>query len=253
MLHRLGNCHWIRKVGDMSLIGYTHANSSLVIAQLRETNKFEDMSLGTDEDEHSIEMHLPYIRKIFQSADIKIVPILVGSLSLESEKAYGKLLAPYLQSKDTFCVVSSDFCHWWVITRSYGRVLTSRRGTRFQYTHYYPSPSTVSGIKLDRSTSTTTYATYPIHESIRRLDNEAMAVLEEPSATNAHTAFAKYLKETGNTICGRHPIGVLLGATSAMEEQGIKAQLKWVRYEQSSQCLHLRDSSVSYASAWITF
>jgi predicted class III extradiol MEMO1 family dioxygenase len=35
-------------------------------AELRATLKFEDMSLSTDEDEHSIEMHLPYIRKVFE-------------------------------------------------------------------------------------------------------------------------------------------------------------------------------------------
>lgn len=33
---------------------------------LRATGKFEDMALDTDEDEHSIEMHLPYVRKIFE-------------------------------------------------------------------------------------------------------------------------------------------------------------------------------------------
>lgn len=36
------------------------------IAELKETGKFTDMSSGTDEDEHSIEMHLPYIRKAFE-------------------------------------------------------------------------------------------------------------------------------------------------------------------------------------------
>lgn len=30
------------------------------------TGKFEEMDLQTDEDEHSIEMHLPYVRKVFE-------------------------------------------------------------------------------------------------------------------------------------------------------------------------------------------
>lgn len=46
--------------------------------------------------------------------DIKIVPIVVGAISAESEGEYGALLAPYLAREDTFCVVSSDFCHWLV-------------------------------------------------------------------------------------------------------------------------------------------
>lgn len=37
----------------------------LAINELKETGNFEWMSLSQDEAEHSIEMHLPYIRKIF--------------------------------------------------------------------------------------------------------------------------------------------------------------------------------------------
>lgn len=40
--------------------------TNAAIAKLRQTGKFEDMDLQTDEDEHSIEMHLPYIRKVFE-------------------------------------------------------------------------------------------------------------------------------------------------------------------------------------------
>ena len=44
--------------------------------------------------------------------DIKIVPILVGAIGAQKENSFGKILAPYLAKDDTFCVVSSDFCHW---------------------------------------------------------------------------------------------------------------------------------------------
>lgn len=40
----------------------------LAIDELRRSGEFSDMSLQTDEDEHSIEMHLPYIRKVFQGS-----------------------------------------------------------------------------------------------------------------------------------------------------------------------------------------
>lgn len=36
------------------------------IEELKKTGKFSEMGLDTDEDEHSIEMHLPYVRKIFE-------------------------------------------------------------------------------------------------------------------------------------------------------------------------------------------
>lgn len=47
-----------------------------------------------------------------RSSDIKVVPILVGSIGRDKEASFGQLLAPYLARDDTFCVVSSDFCHW---------------------------------------------------------------------------------------------------------------------------------------------
>lgn len=76
------------------------------------STKFDWMDIDQDEDEHSIEMHLPYVRKIFQGQDIEIVPILVGSIDAKKEAAYGKILAPYLADPENFFVISSDFCHW---------------------------------------------------------------------------------------------------------------------------------------------
>ena len=74
------------------------------------------------------------------------------------------------------------------------------------------------------------------------------------TAAQTHTAFESYLRETKNTICGRHPIGVLLGALAELENgQGKKVTIKWVRYEQSSACVNVNDSSVSYASAYVVF
>ncbi|KAJ7706128.1 MEMO1 family [Mycena rosella] len=197
------------------------------IQELKATGKFESLGIQAEEDEHSLEMHLPYIRKMFEGKDISIVPIMVGAISKQAEAEFGALLAPYLAREDTFCVVSSDFCHW---------------GTRFSYTYYYPAPapSDVPAVRLSRSVSPT--AAHPIHKSISQLDHEAMALL----------TLRQYLARTKNTICGRHPIGVLLGALTALEPQ-TPAMLKWVHYEQNTPCLNIRDSSVSYASAWIRF
>lgn len=82
-----------------------------------------------------------------------------------------------------------------------------------------------------------------------------MGILTLPpsKASQAHHDFAEYLARTQNTICGRHPIGVLLGALSELEKDNKPVEIKWVRYEQSSKCFNIRDSSVSYASAYVTF
>lgn len=44
--------------------------------------------------------------------NITVVPILIGAIDKEKEEQFGRLLAPYIARDDTFCVVSSDFCHW---------------------------------------------------------------------------------------------------------------------------------------------
>ena len=47
------------------------------IAELQESGKFGVMSLQTDEDEHSIELHLPYVRKVFEGCVFTAVVILI--------------------------------------------------------------------------------------------------------------------------------------------------------------------------------
>ncbi|GAA5871359.1 hypothetical protein JCM16303_000730 [Sporobolomyces ruberrimus] len=232
-------------IGDLALDRDT-------ISELHKTGKFEWMDRATDEEEHSIEMHLPYIRKVFEGRDIKLVPILIGSISTSKEKSFGSLVAPYLADPETLFVVSSDFCHW---------------GTRFRYTYFHPptSDDLSLGTSLTASNfaSTTRDVQGQVWKGIEKLDQlgmECCAFSTSPSPptasktpTKAHEEFASYLKQTKNTICGRHPIGVLLGALGALEESQGDMRCEWVRYEQSSQVKSLRDSSVSYASAFVAF
>ncbi|KAE8700317.1 Protein MEMO1 [Hibiscus syriacus] len=143
-----------------------------VIEELKATGKFESMNLRVDEAEHSMEMHLPYLAKVFEGHPVKVVPILVGSLSAENEATYGKLLAKYIDDPQNFFSVSSDFCHW---------------GSRFNYMFY------------DKKYGA-------IHKSIEALDKMGMDIIE----TGDTDAFKAYLSEYDNTICGRHPISVFL-------------------------------------------
>ena len=93
-------------------------------------------------------------------------------------------------------------------------------------------------------------STFPIHESISALDHEAMELITLPPSTvhQAHIFSADYLaRRTENTICGRHPIGALLGALAVLQEEHAKSpHLNWVKYE---QCFTIKDSS--YASAYV--
>lgn len=181
-----------------------------VNAELHATNKFDKMSLSTDEDEHSIEMHLPYIAKVMESKRGKftVVPVLVGSTSHDKERIYGNIFSRYLQDPENLFVISSDFCHW---------------GKRFRYTYY------------DKSQG-------DIHQSIEDLDKKGMDIIEGLNSSQ----FYAYLEKYSNTICGRRPIGIFLNAMEEIKTD--KTEFKFHKYAQSSKCRRMDDSSVSYAA-----
>ncbi|CAN9317153.1 unnamed protein product [Alternaria alternata] len=198
----------------------------------------ETMSKGVDEDEHSLEMHLPYIYKMlslkntnFQndSTSVPLVPIMVGNTDAATEAHYGSLLAPYLSDPSNVFVISSDFCHW---------------GSRFRYTYYQPADGSAA---TQLRSSSRVPSDYPIHESIAAVDHESIDAVESGS----HKQFLDQLRKTGNTVCGRHPIGLFMAAVEKADGLGQgKGMFKFLRYERSSLVEEVKDSSVSYCSAF---
>jgi len=212
---RLSGCAVSQCVSYKTPIGDLTINRD-INKELLDTGKFEFMSIDADEDEHSIEMQLPYIAKVMEPArgNFTIVPVMVGSLSPSSEAKYGKIFAKYLKDPSVCFVISSDFCHW---------------GDRFHYTHYDSTQG-------------------EIHQSIKALDHAGMEIIERMDPQG----FTAYLNQFGNTICGRHPIGVFLNMVAEIRPgltNGHTMDLKFLKYAQSSQVRNPRDSSVSYASA----
>ncbi|KAH0509839.1 Protein MEMO1 [Microtus ochrogaster] len=187
-----------------------------IYGELWKTGMFERMSLQTDEDEHSIEMHLPYTAKAMESHkdEFTIIPVLVGALSESKEQEFGKLFSKYLADPSNLFVVSSDFCHW---------------GQRFRYSYYDESQG-------------------EIYRSIEHLDKMGMSIIEQLDPVS----FSNYLKKYHNTICGRHPIGVLLNAITELQKNGMNMSFSFLNYAQSSQCRSWQDSSVSYAAGALT-
>ncbi|RKP14854.1 UPF0103-domain-containing protein [Piptocephalis cylindrospora] len=210
--------------------------------KLRDTKQFSMFSLDQEEAEHSLEMQFPYLKHLLdlQGKSCPVVPIIIGAIAHSDEETYGKLLAPYLASPENVFIISSDFCHW---------------GDRFGYTFYSEAqpPSSKPGDALEGPYAAPSARSIPIHQSIHALDQEGMEVIE----TLDHQAFTRYLSKTGNTICGRHPIAVLLAALATLdnhEEEGSechKPLIRFVRYEQSSPVTRPQESSVSYASAFL--
>jgi AmmeMemoRadiSam system protein B len=234
------------------------------------------MSQSVDEAEHSGEMQLPYIHRLLQlaypnqpeSAYPPRLPNMIGSTSPSTESALGHFLAPYIAEPSNLFIISSDFCHW---------------GSRFGYTYYLPSapspalnptalpngvhrpnqpadttlhhlPTLSQGITLHSSKSVPQSGP-PIHASIAHADRACMCAI----ASGSHAEFLTALQDTGNTICGRHPIGVFMAGVEEVErlakekgeelEEG-RARFRFTRYERSSDVMGAGDSSVSYVSAF---
>lgn len=150
---------------------------------------------------------------------------MIGNTNSSTERKLAQTLAPYLSNPSTAFVISSDFAHW---------------GLRFRYTYY--QPLTGPAISLS-SSSKTPKGDRAIHESIKAVDFECIGACESGS----HAEWLSCLDGNGNTVCGRHPIGVVM---ACMEEVGRSGKFEFVRYERSSEVVKVADSSVSYASAF---
>ncbi|KAF4970514.1 hypothetical protein FSARC_2482 [Fusarium sarcochroum] len=209
-----------------------------IVQQIKDAAEMEDMPVRGEANEHSLEMHMPYLylrcEETFGSPDKfpKIVPILIGSNSGPEEKVYGKVLLPYLQDPDNAFIVSSDFCHW---------------GKNFSYQVYSPSNSPSDLTKL-RSTDPTPNG-HPIHETIRVIDEAAMDAVKSGN----HDDFLATLRQTRNTVCGRHPIGVVMAALELLRKQpeyNGKGLFSIIQYDRSNLVEEPSDMSVSYVSAY---
>jgi AmmeMemoRadiSam system protein B len=224
-------------------------------AELRQTGRFSDVPSRREVDEHSLEMHIPYLWKRLEqtfgddsSKYPPIIPILIGNASEEEEKSWGQLLSPYLKDPETAWIVSSDFCHW---------------GSRFSYRPEYHEGSIrdldnrrsqgsqdgILSVSPDWSKEAEDPQNPEIHEVIKVLDQMAMDAVE----SGAHSEFYEVIRQTRNTVCGRHPIGVIMAALEAVAKEGMgegKGKLKFVQYQRSNLVKKEYDFSVSYASAY---
>jgi MEMO1 family protein len=207
------------------------------------------MEQRVDEREHSGEMQYPFLKACLLASSssssttttatattttVKVLPFMCGNISTQQEQMYGQLLAPIVARPDVLCVVSSDFCHW---------------GAHFSYRPTPPKGRTAAAAASSFNT---------IADFIRELDHQGM----KPIELQQPGAFATYLKQTRNTICGRHAISVWLQAidwnnknpttatTTAITTTYVDpVTIEFIKYAQSSRVQTMSDSSVSYAAA----
>ncbi|CDJ56831.1 hypothetical protein, conserved [Eimeria maxima] len=126
---------------------------------LRTSGVFQGVSLAEDEEEHSVELMLPFLRHTFKEG-VKIVPMIVGDLKgrKDNQKFVDMLLDYFLQDENLF-IISSDFCHW---------------GSRYSYYYLEDSRPEV-----------------PIHEAIE-MDRKAVSFITEHQSQG----FYDYLETT---------------------------------------------------------
>ncbi|CAK75561.1 unnamed protein product (macronuclear) [Paramecium tetraurelia] len=210
----LGPCHhtYIKGIGLSELEIYETPLGNIELdqptikqlsAELKKNFIFTNKEV--EEEEHSLEMHLPFIYKVFPKC--KLIPIMVGATTEQQDAQVASVLVKYFVDPNTVFVISSDFCHW---------------GKSFRYTPYNKEHG-------------------EIHQSITQLDGQAIKLIESHNIPE----FYKYLEDTKNTICGRHPICVLLNIINLSKLQ-LRTQL--TKYNQSNQVTKPNDSSVSYAA-----
>ncbi len=133
--------------------------------------------------------------------DVKIVPCLVGDVSRKDIEEAAKAIRRELK-KDDVIIVSSDFTHY---------------GPRYQYLGSPPFPENVE-------------------ENLRKLDQRAWNAVESLDPD----IFLEFYRRTGDTICGRYPIAILLSVLP----EGVKATR--LKYDTSGRITGDYTNSVSY-------
>jgi AmmeMemoRadiSam system protein B len=154
--------------------------------------------------EHAVEIQLPLLQTA--APGCALVPVLVGDLEPGDGAALAAVMRPFLaEGAETLVVVSTDFVHY---------------GRRFDYLPVPPTDApTVAG-------------------AVRQLDEGALAHVEACDADG----FVRYVADTGATICGRHPLEVLLRALPA------GTQGERLAYTTSLEVSGDHEHTVSYAA-----
>ena len=223
----LGPCHHVYVDGcALPAAEITHYSTPLgdleldlaVIHQLRTLAGMKTFTLENDLEEHSIEMQLPFLKYMLGS--VKIVPIYVGSIAQNEESVFGQYLSNYIDNPETLFVISSDFCHW---------------GHRFRFTPQ-AAPAAASAPLV--------YPLLSANGKIEALDRVGMDLIV---AQDVH-GFFKYCQSTGNTICGKNGLLILM---ETLRQAKNRCDINFVHYSQSGllpQEPTREDSCVSYAA-----
>ena len=163
---------------------------------------------GAFEEEHAVEIHLPFLQRIFGrrlEGDVRVLPILVGDADDGEVKIMARKLADATGRYDPVFIISSDFTHY---------------GPNFGYEPFRNSGGQSNMVK------------------IKELDGGAIDLILKKDLAG----FTGYCERTGATICGRNPIRIAL----ALPMRGFRAEK--IAYDTSGNITGDYANSVSYAA-----
>lgn len=196
---------WRMPLGDVQV-------DSDLAKTIVKNSQFVDINPGAHEQEHSIEVQLPFLQYVYGN-DFKIVPITVGFADYGMCKDVGAAIAKAVneQERDVVVLGSTDFIHY---------------GSLYGYTPVGMRP-------FDRALKWMHDADMSLVEAILALDGEKLV---------------KLVDEKRYTMCGALPVATMIVAA---KELGAK-EAKLLKYATSYDTGGTTDLMVGYASILIT-
>ncbi len=80
--------------------------------RLSDSSKIFRVEAGAHVQEHSLEVQLPFLQRVFGDADFSVLPLIIWEDSLETCRAVGEALAKSVARKRTLIIASSDLNHY---------------------------------------------------------------------------------------------------------------------------------------------
>ncbi len=135
--------------------------------------------LNPHQNEHSIEVQLPFIQAIYKTKP-RILPISISApLNIITAKRMGQAIYRATKRQDIVLIASSDFTHY---------------GINYGFFPFFGTPDEVEA-------------------KVHKLDQGAIKEIEKIKPD----AFVNHVRITGATICGAMPIAILLNILKAMK------------------------------------
>lgn len=189
-------------------IGNIEIDQEVVRDLLRSDDSFKLLKHHSDETEHCVEILCLNILSLMCERSFKMIPILVGDLDEEMRNKISKSLLPYFNDPSTLWIISSNFCHW---------------GEKWEFTQFDAKYVNINSF-------------------ISALDEEGVKMLNKLN----YKEFDEYLNMSGNTICGKESISVLLRVLYNSEYKN-KLSSETTLYRQSNIIKNIEDDeSISY-------